>query len=81
MPTSSFAVPLPYSWPKHAKAATLHIISLAHFALTQVRGWAANSPSHRVRLAGDDRVEERDFGCAERDRPLSSKPMRSGTWT
>ena len=53
MPTSSFAVPLPYSWPKHAKAATLHIISLAHFALTQVRGWAANSPIHRVRLTAE----------------------------
>ena len=53
MPTSSFAVPLPSSWPKHAKAATLHVISLAHFALTQVRGWAANSPIHRVRLAAE----------------------------
>jgi len=51
MSTSSFSVPLPSSWPKHAKAATLHVISLANFALTQVRGWAANSPIHRVRLA------------------------------
>ncbi|MGA9654257.1 MAG: hypothetical protein WBV96_10140, partial [Polyangia bacterium] len=51
MPTSSFSVPLPSSWPKHAKSATLHVISLANFALTQVRGWAANSPIHRVRLA------------------------------
>ena len=49
----SFSVPLPSSWPKHAKAATLHVISLAHFALTQVRGWAANSPIHRVRLAAE----------------------------
>ena len=53
MPTSPFSVPLPNSWPKYAKAATLHIISLAHFALTQVRGWAANSPIHRVRLAAE----------------------------
>ena len=53
MPTSSFSVPLPSSWPKHAKAATLHVISLANFALTQVRGWAANSPIHRVRLAAE----------------------------
>jgi hypothetical protein len=44
---------LPSSWPKHAKAATLHVISLALFALTQVRGWAANSPIHRVRLASE----------------------------
>jgi transposase InsO family protein len=51
--TSSFPVPLPDSWPKHAKAATLHVISLAHFALTQVRGWAANSLIHRVRLSAE----------------------------
>ena len=55
MPTPAFSVPLPASWTKHAKAATLHVISLAHFALTHVRGWAANSPILRVRL-----VAERD---------------------
>lgn len=53
MPTPAFSVPLPASWPKHAKSATLHVISLAHFALTQVRGWAANSPILRVRLAAE----------------------------
>ena len=53
MPPSSFSVPLPSSWPKHAKTATLHVISLAHFALTHVRGWAANSLIHRVRLAAE----------------------------
>jgi hypothetical protein len=42
MPTSSFSVPLPSSWPKHAKAATLHVISLAHFALTQVREYTVS---------------------------------------
>jgi len=56
--TSSFPVPLPASWPKHAKAATLHVISLAHFALAQVRGWAADSLIHRVRLAAErDRLD------------------------
>jgi hypothetical protein len=58
MPHSHFSVPLPLSWPKHAKAATLHVISLAHFVLTHVRGWAANSPLHRVRLAAErDRLD------------------------
>jgi putative transposase len=58
MPRSHFAVPLPPSWPKHAKAATLHVISLAHFVLTHVRGWAANSPLHRVRRAAEcDRLD------------------------
>ena len=60
MPTSPFSVPLPKSWPKHAKAATLHLISLAHFVLTHVRGFAVNSPIHRVRLAAErDRLEIR----------------------
>ena len=49
---TSILYPVAPSWPKHAKAATLHVISLAHFVLTHVRGWAANSPIHRVRLAG-----------------------------
>jgi len=58
MPRSHFSVPLPPSWPRHAKAATLHVISLAHFVLTRVRGWAANSPIHRVRLAAErDRLD------------------------
>lgn len=58
MPTSPFSVPLPKSWPKHAKAATLHVISLAHFVLTHVRGFAVNSPIHRVRLAAErDRLD------------------------
>jgi hypothetical protein len=58
MPRSQFSVPLPPSWPKHAKAATLHVISLAHLVLTHVRGWAANSPLHRVRLAAErDRLD------------------------
>ena len=68
MPTSSFSVPLPSSWPKHAKAATLHVISLAHFALTQVRGWAANSPIHRVRLAAE---RDQQAGYGDRQLPKS----------
>jgi hypothetical protein len=44
MPTSPFSVPLPKSWPKHAKAATLHVISLANFVLTR---WVRISISRR----------------------------------
>jgi hypothetical protein len=58
MPTSPFSVTLPTSWPKHAKTATLHVISLAHFVLTHVRGFAVNSPIHRIRLAAErDRLD------------------------
>jgi|GEM_PF-4213864 len=54
MPCSPFSVPLAPSWPKHAKAATLHVISLAHFVLTHVRGRAANSPIYCVQFAAKD---------------------------
>ena len=58
MPRSHFSVPLPPSWPKHAKTAALHVISVAHFVLTHVRGWAVDSPIHRVRLAAErDRLD------------------------
>ncbi len=58
IPTSPFSDPLPKSWPKHAKTGTLHVISLAHFVLTHVRGFAVNSPIHRVRLAAErDRLD------------------------
>ncbi len=58
MPQPQFSVPLPTSWPKHAKAATLHVISLAHFVLSHVRGFAISSPIHRVRLAAErDRLD------------------------
>jgi hypothetical protein len=57
-PTFPSSVPLPKSWPNHAKAATLHVISLAHFVLTHVRGFAVNSPIHRVRLDAErDRLD------------------------
>ena len=32
--------PLPAGWSQHARSVTLHVISLAHFALAYTRGWA-----------------------------------------
>ncbi len=43
-------IPLPRSWPGRVKSATLHVISLAQFALAHARGWAANSQVARGRL-------------------------------
>ena len=51
MPTQS--VSLPKAWPSRAKSAVLHVIFLAHFAITHARGWAANSPNARVRQASE----------------------------
>jgi len=36
---SNEAVSLPKAWPSRAKSAVLHVISLAHFAITYARGW------------------------------------------
>src|SRR5262245_54504517 len=53
------SVPLPAAWPKHARAAVLHAISLAAAALTATRGWAAGQLSPRVRLrAANERLEQ-----------------------
>jgi len=42
---------LPKGWPATVKTALVHAISLAHLAIIQARGWAANSINARVRLA------------------------------
>ena len=47
---NSRGIPLPAGWSQHARSATLHVISLAQFALAYTRGWAVNSRVTRVRL-------------------------------
>jgi hypothetical protein len=50
---------LPSGWPKNVKSAVLHVVSLAHYAITCARGWAANSINARVRLSSDnDRLNQ-----------------------
>ncbi len=34
-------ISVPKGWPKHIKSAVLQVISLAHYAITYARGWAA----------------------------------------
>ena len=40
-------IPLPSGWAKNVKAAVLHVISLAHYAIVTARGLAANSTGLR----------------------------------
>ena len=47
-------IPVPFGWPKNVKSAVLHVVSLAHYAITCARGWAANSINARVRLSSDN---------------------------
>ena len=44
-------IPLPTGWPDSVRSAVIYVISLAHYAITYARGWAANSINARVRLA------------------------------
>ena len=48
--SSSSDIIIPKSWPTNIKSRVLHVISLAHYAITYARGWAANSMIARVRL-------------------------------
>jgi len=52
-------IPLPVGWPDCARAAVIHVISLAHYAIACARGWAANSVNVRLRLAAkSDRLNQ-----------------------
>ena len=44
---------LPKKWSNHVQSAVLHVISLAQYALVEVRGWAASSFNPRLRLAAE----------------------------
>ena len=48
--SSSSDIIIPKSWPRDIKSTVLRVISLAHYAITYARGWAANSINARVRL-------------------------------
>ena len=52
-------IPLPAGWPRCVQAAAIYVMSLAHYAITCARGWAANSINARVRLAAEnDRLKQ-----------------------
>ncbi len=53
VPSSSISVPLPAKWPKNARLALLHAVSLAHLAMTRTRSWCADSRIARVRLSSE----------------------------
>jgi hypothetical protein len=47
-------LPVPKTWRRSVKSAVLHIISLAQFSIAYTRGWAANCPNARIRLAAEN---------------------------
>jgi len=42
---------VPKDWTRSIQSALVHVMSLAHYALVQTRGWAANSSNDRARLS------------------------------
>jgi transposase InsO family protein len=51
--------PLPKHWTRSVRAALLHVIALAKYAIIFTRSWAADSSSQRVRLrAKCDQLEQ-----------------------
>ncbi len=51
-------LPLPKPWSSQIHSVVLHVISLAQYALTQARGWAADSVNPRLRLSSEiERLE------------------------
>ena len=79
---SQILVVLPRNWPSSVKSAILHVISLAQFATAYTRGWAANSPNARIRLAAkNERLkhelallheQDADQGCPHGDDPAAA---------
>jgi hypothetical protein len=43
-------LPLPGGWPRRVRAAAVHAVALADFALTTALGWAAQNLNSRLRL-------------------------------
>jgi len=49
-------IPLPTGWPESVRSAVIYVISLAQYAITCARGWAANSINARLRLAAENHL-------------------------
>jgi transposase InsO family protein len=52
--TSANQLPLPRHWPRRVKSALVNAVALAHYGITHVRGWCADSRIARVRLAAQN---------------------------
>jgi hypothetical protein len=63
-------LPLPSGWTQNVKSAVLHVISLAQFALSYTRGWAADALNPRARQAAAmDRLTNEVVRAHARRRP------------
>ena len=68
-------IPLPPDWPKLTKSGIVHAIALAHFVLTYVRGWCANSRIARVRLAAERDILRNEVALLQEERRIKDERM------
>lgn len=54
MPPAAPPIPLPKAWPAQTRSGLLHAVALARSALVTARGWCANNPLARARLAAEN---------------------------
>src|SRR5688500_13884616 len=47
------SIPLPKNWSRHVTSALVYASALGRAAVTEMRGWALNSPIERVRLRAE----------------------------
>ena len=69
-------IPLPIGWPDCVRAAVIYVISLAHYAITCARGWAANSINARVRLAAENDRLNQESQLLREETNLQVRPRR-----
>ena len=70
-------IPLPKAWPKRARSAIIHVVSLAHSAIVCARGWAVNSPIARVRLRGQLEVARAEIALLTEELRIKDARMAS----
>ena len=68
-------IPLPPDWPQQTKSGIVHAIALAHFVLTYVRGWCANSRIARVRLAAERDILRNEVALLQEERRIKDERM------
>ncbi|HOI56410.1 MAG TPA: hypothetical protein PLP01_14275, partial [Phycisphaerae bacterium] len=66
----------PRAWPACVKSGLLQAISLAHLAIIQARGWAANSLNARVRLAAQLERAKSEIAMLREEIRIKDTPMR-----
>ena len=69
-------IPLPKSWGTHVKTAIPHVVTLAQYALTYSRSWAADSTNQRVRLKAENDHLQQELALRQEELRIKDARMR-----